>query len=265
MSTIQHAKWVYLGQRNPRLSRAAFLQRWLKHRTMGAPPEMGAEFVTADYCAVAENPPALAGISTEYDAAGLFALASLGAIPLVARFLKTDYIQADEKRFFNTTSENFSMFCVEDVVRDGEYTKTVVIQFLRRAAALGPTEFTRQWRERHGGLALDGLPGLSRYVQNTVVALPPPGFGYDGIAELWFDTPESATAAAGVLDGMMTDATLIDVKNTFCLLTDVIISRPGKSETRQGKRLVICTTPGAPNAQSIQPQSERAPSKNFFL
>jgi len=229
MSSVQLAKWVYLGQRNPRLSRAEFIQRWLKHRTMGAPPEMGAEFLTADYCAVQENPPALAGISTEYDAAGLFALKSLAAIPLVARFLKTDYIQADEKRFFNTTSENFSMFCAEDVLRDGEYTKTVVIQFLRRAGNLGPTAFAQQWRERHGGLVLNSLQAVSRYVQNTVVALPPPGFGYDGIAELWFDTPEAVSAAAPELDRMMTDATLIDVKNSFCLLTDVIISRPKKA------------------------------------
>jgi len=229
MSAIQLAKWVYLGQRNPRLSRAEFIQRWLKHRTMGAPPDMGAEFVTADYCAVKENPPALAGISTEYDAAGLFALKSLAAIPLVARFLKTDYIQADEKRFFNTTSENFSMFCAEDVVRDGEYTKTVVIQFLRRAGNLGPTAFARQWRESHGSLVLNNLQAVSRYVQNTVVALPPAGFGYDGIAEFWFDTPESVALASGELDRMMTDASLIDIKSSFCLFTDVIISRPKKT------------------------------------
>jgi hypothetical protein len=223
------AKWVYLGQRNPRLSRAEFIQRWLKHRTMGAPPEMGAEFVTADYCAVLDNPPALAGISTEYDAAGLFALKSLAAIPLVARFLKTDYIQADEKRFFNATSENFSMFCAEDVLREGEYTKIVVIQFLRRAGNLGPTAFARQWHESHGGLVLNDLQAVSRYVQNTVVALPPAGFGYDGIAELWFDMPESVSRAANELDRMMTDASLIDVRNSFCLLTDVIISRPKKT------------------------------------
>ncbi len=229
MPAVQLAKWVYLGQRNPRLSRAEFIQRWLKHRTIGAPPEMGAEFVTADYCAVQENPPALAGISTEYDAAGLFALKSLAAIPLVARFLKLDYIQADEKRFFNTTSENVSMFCAQDVVRDGDYTKIVVIQFLRRAGNLGPTAFARQWRESHGGLVLNNLQAVSRYVQNTVVALPPAGFGYDGIAELWFDTLESVAIAAGELDRMMTDASLIDVTSSFCLCTDVIISRPKTS------------------------------------
>ncbi len=225
----QLGKWVYLGQRNPRLSRPEFIQRWLKHRTMGAPPDMGAEFITADYCAIQPEPPALAGISTEYDAAGLFALASLASIPHIARFLKTDYIQADEKRFFNTVSENFSMFCAQDVLRDGEYTKTVVIQFLRRAAGLGPTTFNKQWRESHGGIVLNGLPTVSRYVQNTVLALPPAGFGYDGVAELWFDKPESIPAATAELDRMMTDSTLLDIKNSFCLLTDVIISRPKKT------------------------------------
>jgi len=228
-TAAQLAKWVYLGQRNQRLSHGEFTQRWLKHRTMGAPPEMGAEFVTADYCSVQQNPPPLAGISVEYDAVGLFALKSLAAIPLVSRYLKLDYIQADEKRFFNATSENFSMFCAEEVVRDGEYTKTVVIQFLRRAGSIGATAFNRQWRESHGRAVLAGLPAVSRYVQNTVVALPPPGYGYDGIAELWFDTPESVAGAAAGLDSMMTDAALLDIRNSFCVVTDVIISRPKKS------------------------------------
>jgi len=222
------AKWVYLGQRNQRLSREEFIQRWLKHRTLGAPPDMGAEFVTADYCAIQTQTPALEGISTEYDAVGLFALKSLASIPHVARFLKMDFIQADEKRFFNTVSENFSMFCAEDALRDGDYTKTVVIQFLRRAPGLGPTEFAAIWRERHGGIVLSELPAVSRYVQNIVVAPPPPGFGYDGIAELWFDGLEAVTPATGALDRMMRDSTLLDIKNSFCVLTDVIMSRPKK-------------------------------------
>jgi hypothetical protein len=223
------SKWVYLGQRNQRLTREDFIQRWLKHRTLGAPPDMGAEFVTADYCAVRAQTPQLERISNEYDAVGLFALKSLASIPHVARFLKMDFIQADEKRFFDTTSENFSMFCAEDVLRDGEYTKTVVIQFLRRAAGIGPTEFAAMWRERHGGIVLKELSTVSRYVQNTVVAMPPPGFGYDGIAELWFDDAESVAPAAAALNRMLNDSALLDIKNSFCVLTDVIMSRPKKT------------------------------------
>ena len=78
-----NGKWIYLAQRNPRFSREQFRARWLKHRTgLGAPPAMGAEFVTADYAAVRGDPPP--GASDEYDAVGLFSLRGLSSIPTVA-------------------------------------------------------------------------------------------------------------------------------------------------------------------------------------
>jgi len=220
-----NGKWVYLGQRNPRLSRAKFVERWLSHRKMGAPPAMGAEFLSADYCAVREDAPALAGISSEYDAVGLFALRDICAIPLVAGFLKQDYIQADEKRFFNATSDSFSMFCAETVLREGAETKTVLIQFLRRAPDVGASAFRHAWEEGHGALVQDALPALRRYIQNITIAPPPPGFGYDGIAELWFDDAQSVAESAAGLDAMMSSP-FIAPKTSFCVLTDLVMSRP---------------------------------------
>jgi hypothetical protein len=220
-----NGKWVYLGQRNPRLSRAQFVERWLKHRKMGAPPAMGAEFLSADYCAVREDAPALVGISDEYDAVGLFALRDICAIPLVAGFLKQDYIQADEKRFFNATSDSFSMFCAENILRDGVETKTVLIQFLRRRANVGASAFRSEWEEGHGAVVRDGLPALRRYIQNIVIAPPPPGFGYDGIAELWFDDVQSVAESSTALNGLMA-AEFVDPKTSFCVLTDLVIGRP---------------------------------------
>jgi hypothetical protein len=221
-----NGKWIYLGQRNPRLSRSQFAERWLKHRKMGAPPAMGAEFLSADYCAVLEETPELTGVSSEYDAVGLFALRDICAIPLVAGFLKQDYIQADERRFFNATSDSFSMFCAENILRDGPAGKTVLIQFLRRAADIGPSAFRRQWEAAHGArFGGAALPAVRRYIQNIMIAPPPPGFGYDGIAELWFDDVRSVAESAAALNAMMADA-FIDPKTSFSVLTNVIIGRP---------------------------------------
>lgn len=222
-----NGKWIYLAQRNPRFTREQFAQRWLKHRTLGAQPAMRAEFATATYCAVKSSSLPLDGLSDEYDAVGLFALASLGSIPLVAQNLKNDYAQADEKRFFTTTADNFSMFCAENILREGDYTKTVVVQFLRRPADLGPTDFAKKWREAHAPVVRESpaFKPVRQYIQNVMIAPPPPGFGYSGIAEFWFDSEEAVAAAASDLNRLMA-SDFIDPKNSFCLLTEVIITKP---------------------------------------
>lgn len=65
---------------------------------------------------------------------------------------------------------------------------------------LDPEEARRWWYEEHGGLALDTMPGLLRYVQNHVVrpvGTEPAESGmlFDGIAEVWFESREAYEAA----------------------------------------------------------------------
>jgi len=224
-----NGKWIYLAQRNPRLSREQFFARWLKHRQLGAQPAMAAEFVTATYCAVRPEGPALDGLTDEYDGVGVFALRHLASIPLVAQFLKQDYAQADEKRFFTTTSDNFSIFCAEEIIREGDDTKVVLLQFLRRKMEVGPSDFAQRWRESHASQILQNknfAKPVSRYIQNTVIASPP-GFGYSGIAEFWFDGADGIADSVSELNHLMADD-FIDQKNSFCVLTDVIMAKPRK-------------------------------------
>jgi hypothetical protein len=223
-----NGKWLYLAQRNPRFSRQQFVERWLEHRKLGAPPAMRAEFLTATYCAVRPRDLSIEGLSDEYDAVGTFSLRHLSSIPLVAQFLKQDFVQADEKRFFTTTSDSFSMFCAEDILRDGDDTKVVFLQFLRRPDSMSPPEFVDRWRESHGR-AIAQEPKLSalvrRYIQNVIIAPPPPGFGYSGIAEFWFDSVQDVATVASVLSQMLLDD-FIERKTSFSLLTDVIMTKP---------------------------------------
>jgi hypothetical protein len=222
-------KWIYLAQRNPRFTREQFFERWLAHRRIGTPPAMLGEFAAGFYCAAHPDALALEGRSEEYDGAGVFSLNGLHSIPTVAQCLKLDYIQADEKRFFASTAESCSLFGAENVLRDGSDTDTVVLQFLRRHRDVSATDFAQRWRTEQAAAILANpafTSRLSRYVQNTIVAPPPPGYGYDGVAELWFGSVADVAACATGLNRLMTACDFVDAPNSFCLLTRTIMSRP---------------------------------------
>jgi len=70
-----------------------------------------------------------------------------------------------------------------------------------RKAGLTRAEFSTYWRNQHGPL-VKSVPEFMRhvrkYVQCHIVAGKSPFGGetaYDGVAELWFDTPEELTRA----------------------------------------------------------------------
>jgi EthD domain len=223
-------KWIYLAQRNPRLSRDQFVQRWLNHRRIGVQPDMAAEFVGASYCSVRSDKAELDMLSEEYDGVGLFPLKGLYSIPTIAFHLQHDYIKADELRFFTMTSDRFSIFCAENVVASGPETKSVILQFLRRNSNVTPSEFNQQWQQ-HSDAFLNASrfgKGVSRYVQNTLVAPAPPGFRYDGVAELWFENDSQMVEAAPEINGILADSGFIDANNSFFLMTDIIMNRPRK-------------------------------------
>jgi uncharacterized protein (TIGR02118 family) len=75
------------------------------------------------------------------------------------------------------------------------------IVLLRRRPGMDRDEFLRHWREIHGPLAAK-LPGLRKYVQAHVIPDPSQADpAYDGIAELWFDSPEAFPAAIASPEG----------------------------------------------------------------
>ena len=87
---------------------------------------------------------------------------------------------------------------------------TKVIYVLHRRPDMDAGEFCRYWRDVHGPLAAK-IPGLRKYVQNH--GLPDSASGAlpcDGIAELWFDSPEEMQAAFASPEGV---ATLADSPN----------------------------------------------------
>jgi len=74
------------------------------------------------------------------------------------------------------------------------------ISLLTRRAGLTHEQFVKHWVEVHAPLA-HAVPGLRRYVQSHIVEerrrpdIPAHEIEVDGIAELWYDDPESMRRA----------------------------------------------------------------------
>jgi uncharacterized protein (TIGR02118 family) len=86
---------------------------------------------------------------------------------------------------------------------------TKVIYVLYRRAGMDRDEFLRYWLDIHGPLAAR-MPGLRGYVQDHAQPGPSGAPPCDGIAELWFDSPEEMQAAFASPEGV---ATLADSPN----------------------------------------------------
>jgi uncharacterized protein (TIGR02118 family) len=97
---------------------------------------------------------------------------------------------------------------------------------LRRRPELSREQFQRDWRERHGPLVreLAGALGIRRYVQVHSLTTPVnDGLRrgrhgpeeYDGVAELWFDSPEALTAAGATPEGRAAGRRLLEDERRF--------------------------------------------------
>jgi len=97
---------------------------------------------------------------------------------------------------------------------------------LRRRADLDEAEFSRYWRDEHAELfrRYAQTLGVRRYTQNHRLATPvndglrrfrgAPD-GYDGVAEVWFDSLEGLLAALGSPAGRAAAADLIADERNF--------------------------------------------------
>ena len=83
---------------------------------------------------------------------------------------------------------------------------TKVIFVVHKRPDMDRDEFRRYWRDVHGRLAAS-IPGIRKYVQNYAVPDPASGdLPCDGIAEVWFDSPEALQAGMASPEGVATTA-----------------------------------------------------------
>lgn len=94
---------------------------------------------------------------------------------------------------------------------------------LHRRADMSAAQFNAYFRDVHGPLA-ERLPGLKRYVQNTVAADPKrPHPGWDGIAELYFEdwaAMEAAWASAAGAAATRDLEAFVDLSRTTWSVVD---------------------------------------------
>lgn len=189
-------KRIYLTRRNPAIKAEDFPREWRRHAALAASfSNVNRRYVRVAQCTKAEGLP----VQPENDYAGV-ALLWMESLE-VALEVNTDRdiiekLRPDEVRVFGMEVAHCAMFTEEHVLKDDAATGIVVIEFLARAPGLSQAEFAQRW-EAHAAVVLanDVVKRLvRRYAQDLVVRQPPPGYEFDGVSEMWFDTLEDAVA-----------------------------------------------------------------------
>lgn len=191
-------KTIYLAKRNPRTTYAEFIENWKQHAVLsGSFPEVGRRFDSVLQCkrVTADVDDALE-LTQEFDGANLLGLRSLFDAVDVYNQEGIATLREDERRVFSDYVSESSLTGVEHVLRDGDRGQVVVLDLVRRKPGRDLREFLLAWtgdyaRRLTATKAFDRH--VRRYVHNQIVLPTPPGWGYDGIAELWFEDVEAAT------------------------------------------------------------------------
>ncbi len=195
-------KMIYLARRNTALAADAFPQAWREHSALGHQcRNVQDKVLGVTQCARLREggeDGGLRGASRDYDGVNLLRLRDLQ----VATDLWDDpetlaIMRPDEPRVFSGYVRDFTLVCRERVLRDAPRSGVAVFAFLRRSAGVAKADFDAAWADApaESWLAAPALSGALRVVHNAVVQPPPAGYEYDGIAEWWFASAESARAA----------------------------------------------------------------------
>jgi hypothetical protein len=192
-------KTIYLAKRNPQTSYEEFVENWRDHAVLsGSFPEVGKRFDSVIQCKrVLGDLGDDLGLTQEFDGANLLGLRSLFDAVDVYNQEGIPTLRIDERRVFSDYVSESSLTGLEDVLLAGERGTVVVLDLVRRRPGTDLRDFLVSWSGDYAR-ALMGTEAFTRhvrrYVHNQIVLPTPPGWGYDGIAELWFDDVESATA-----------------------------------------------------------------------
>ena len=122
-------------------------------------------------------------------------LDSLAAVQKNPEFLGGAF--KDEANFIDRDASNF-LVTRDQVLINGSRKPGLVkgVWRMRRKAGISVAEFRRHWLEIHGVIAKK-IPGVRRYVQSHVIdeaySFAEPR--WDGIAQLWWDSPAALTDA----------------------------------------------------------------------
>lgn len=228
-------KMIYLAKRNPALSEQEFPQRWKEHSALSAGfPQLKSMVSSACQCSNVRDLPVYPGASLNYDGVNLLKIRDKETASMM--WNDPDVVatlRPDEQRVFSDHVINFTMMAEEIEVVGAPQGRFCLFVFGKRKAAFSRDRFLEYWIQNHEKL-LCVVPSMrhanNRFVVNGITDTPPPGYDYDGISELWFDTLEQVGVLAA--DVRYRSEVLPDLFN-FCeavssitMLTRVTHARP---------------------------------------
>lgn len=226
----QPAKAIYLANRNPRLSRDEFRERWLKHSRVGESMAGGPQPIAGlRYCLTVDPADLLPGASNEHDGVGLLALRSAVSIPSMQAVLtRNDIAFADELRTFERPVEDVTVYAASELVVPGAETDIVVFEYARRRDDVDPVEHVRALERQTDDDALLAA-GLRRWVRNVAIGGAPRGFGYDAVTELWFDSLDAVADAAPAIDAFFARRSDHTERRASVVLVTTVVHRLGRT------------------------------------
>jgi hypothetical protein len=232
--SLEPAKAIYVANRNARLTREEFRERWLRHNRIGdviTDPRLRA-ISSVRYCLTVDPTGILAGATNEYDGVALLALRGVASIPSFHALLaQNDVAYADELRTFERPVDAVTVCTASELLLTGEETDVAVIELARRRPDLDPVDYVRDAESgREDQLRESGLveAGLRRWVRNVVIAPAPRGFGYDAVNEYWFDSIDHVDAASSAIERFLEGSASHTERRTSPVLLTSVIHRAGR-------------------------------------
>lgn len=188
-------KLAYLAQRSPALAADEFPQAWREHsqlaRSFGT--SLGKHFLSSRQCVKERASGIDASFDNDYDGSTILGMKSWEDL-LAARYHPhaLDELLEDEKRVFAGEVDDWTMAIEENVLKDGEATRNVLLSFL---APRGGDDFAA--RSLAEARRISGLvPQASRIVWNEVVD-PAKAYPFAALIEVWMPDLPAAIDAAG--------------------------------------------------------------------
>ena len=224
---------IYLARRNPSIEAEDWPRMWRSHAAYAAQIlTLDARLSSLFYCArvlqVDGAPFDLPESARDYDGVAIVS-SDTDEVPQVEMTPEVRAkIDQDELRVFSTYVPRFSFHCEEVLGHGGAPGRAAVIRFLVRKTGSAREAFLAHWSGRHAEIArraADASGIVTRYVHDSLIEEPPPGYPFDGITETWFANTEDAVRsfADDALVPVAQDLTAFcDRERSVTLLTYVI-------------------------------------------
>lgn len=193
-------KMLYLARRAATVSWEEWPRTWKSHAIFASQfPAMSGTIDWMRYTTRVDDPKlGDLPVSTEHDGV------SVAEAPELDTFLGKGFsteqralIDKDELRVFDRYTPQFSFYCTEARVVDGQVGEAVIFRFLKRKEDVSRDAFDEYLKGEHARLCAEAADtlGAQRWALNTTIQAPPPDFPFEAIDECWFGSVDLAARA----------------------------------------------------------------------